>query len=457
MTNPPYQNVIELIAKITKLNVVPVIIAASHYDRLAEMAKKETVSSKPSKIDFESIDVIKRGEKWANEAEASGVLPHASRILEKIIETAVNSDTSDIHFENDKAGYLNVRFRLHGVLQSVVTLPSLYVRSIPGVIKQSGSTSTFDNKAFQEGHAIFQVQGQKINTRINTIITSYGEKITIRILKKNLHIISVNELGLSIHDLHRFKQLLTAPDAIILFAGPSGCGKTTTLYSALNDMNKKSLNISTVENPIECIIDGINQTPIDLIRKNSISETIKALFHHDVDVLAIGEIRMKEEAELLIEAGLSGMVACTTIQSANAIKALFRLKNLGIKNDELALVLRGIVAQRFVRKICPHCMENYTPSKEILAKIGLLNLPEDIQLKRGKGCKECFGSGYLGRFPLFEILLINNTLSSLIHRGSSYEEIKTEAEKYGFTTLRYDGLRKALAGITTLEEVLRVS
>ena len=378
-------------------------------------------------------------------------------MLNKLLETAVNSKTSDIHLEIMKTGFLNVRFRLNGVLHRVVTLPQSYSKSLPGVIKQSSSTGSFDNKIMQEGHSVFEIQGQKINTRINTIITSYGEKIIIRILKKNLHILSLNQLRLSLHDIQRFKQLLTFPDAVILFVGPSGCGKTTTMYSALNEMNHNSLNISTVENPIECFIDGINQTSVDQMRKHSVTETIKALFHHDVDILSIGEIRGKEEAELLIEAGLTGMVACTTLQSSNAIKALYRLKNLGVKYDELALVLRGIIAQRFVRKICPHCSEEYVPDKETLERAGLLNLPGDFHLIRGKGCKACLGSGYLERVPLFEILLVNDRLSSLIHKGSSYGEIKLEAEKFGFTNMRYDGLRKALAGITTLDEVIRVT
>ena len=404
--NPPYQNIIDLIKKITNLYIVPVIVTASDYDHLVGFATKNIEPPKPIKIDFELIDVAKRGKKWARDSEVSGTLPSAIQVLEKLIETAVNSKTSDIHLEIMKSGFLNVRFRLNGVLQRVVTLPQAYSKSLPIVIKQTSSAGSFDNQVIQEGHSVFNIQGQKVNTRINSIITSYGEKIIIRLLKKNLHILSLDQLGLSMHDLHRFKQLLSYPDALFLFVGPSGCGKTTSMYSALNELNHNSLNISTVENPIECIVDGINQTSVDQVRKHSITETIKALFHHDVDVLAIGEIRGEEEAQLLIEAGLTGMVACTTLQSSNAIKALYRLKNLGVQYDELALVLRGIVAQRFVRKICPHCAEEYVPDKIILEQAGLLNLQDNTILKRGKGCKACLSSGYLERVPIFEVLLI---------------------------------------------------
>jgi len=455
--NPPYQNNVDIIKNMTKLHVVPVIITASNYDHLVEFGIKDVEIQKPIDIDFESLDVTKRGEKWAQESEDAGSLPASKRVLEKILETAVTSNTSDIHFEIMKTGFLNIRFRLDGVLHSVVTLPQSYSKSLPGVIKQSSSSGSFDNKILQENHAIFEVQGQEINTRINTIITSNGEKIIIRLLKKDLRIMSLNQLGLSLRDLLIFKQLLTYPDAIILFVGPSGCGKTTSMYAALNVLNHDSLNISTVENPIECLIEGINQTSIDQMRKHSFSDTVKALFHHDLDVLSIGEIREKEEAELLLEAGLTGMVACTTMQSSNAIKALYRLINFGVKYDELALVLRSIIAQRFVRKICPHCSEKYRPDKDTLENAGLMHLPADFYLQRGKGCKACLSSGYLGRIPLFEILLINDRLSSLIHQGSPYFELKLEAEKYGFTSLRYDGLRKVLAGFTTLDEVFRVT
>ena len=457
IVDPPYQKIIDLIKKVTNRHVLPVVLKLSDFNELINKSDKKQEITKPIKIDFELIDVEKRGENWAYESETSGILPPANKVLEKLLETALNSKTSDIHFEIVKKGFLKVRFRLQGVLHRVVTLPQIYSQTIPGVIKQSSSVDSFDKKVLQEGHRVFNIQGQKINTRINTIITSYGEKITIRILKKNLHIMSIDQLGLSVHDFQRFKELLIYTDAIILFVGPSGCGKTTTMYSALNELNHNSLNISTVENPIECLIDGINQTSIDQIRKNSISDAIRALFHHDVDVLTIGEIRGKEEADLLLEAGLTGMTACSTLQASNAIKALYRLQNLEVKYNELALVLRGIVAQRFVRKNCPHCVEEYLPDKKVIERAGLLNIPKDTLFKKGKGCKLCLGSGYLDRIPLFEILLINDTLSSLIHRRSSYSEIKMAAEKIGFTSMRYDGLRKAFSGITTLDEVIRVT
>ena len=377
--------------------------------------------------------------------------------MTRIIEQALEVDTSDIHFEPTSKGYLNVRFRIDGVLQRIVTLPNELESTIPMILKQNATVDAFKKQHIQEGYIKFTIGENKIHARINIIPTNFGDKFTLRILTKSLNVLKLEELGLSQHDTNRFKHLLTYPDAIILFVGPAGCGKTTTMYSYLEGMNDESMNIATVENPIECVIDNINQTTAGSGQKISYSEGIRALFHHDVDLLALGELRGKDESELLIEAGLTGMIACSTVQASDAIKSLYRIRNLGVNEEDLALVLRGVVGQRFVRKICPHCVEKYRPDSESLKLAGLINLSEDHLFSRGKGCKTCLGTGYLGRIPLFEILLVNDTISSLIHKGSTYEEIKMAAIRFGFTTLKYDGLRKALAGITTLEEVNRVT
>lgn len=455
--DPPYRNLVELLEKATHRRITPVIITVTHFDTLSQKKEKvQTILPRKSEI-FDTIDVAKRGVKWAQSPETVSNLPSGTNVVLKIIEAAIDIDASDIHFEITQEGFLNIRFRTDGVLQRTVTLPKTYTSSIPAIIKQSGSVDSFKKRGVQEGQVTFTARGRKIHTRINVIPTSRGETLTLRILDKILHVISLDKLGLSHLDFSRFKQLLSYPDGIILFAGPAGCGKTTTMYSALNELNHVSKKISTIENPIECIIDGINQTSVAVGQQITFTEGGRALFHHDVDVLGVGEIRDTEQAELLIEAGLTGMKACSTLQSSDAIKSIFRLQNLGVKKEELSLVLRGIVAQRIVRKVCPYCAEKYRPDKDILQLAELLNLPEGLTLARGKGCKDCFGTGYLKRIPLFETLLIDDKIGSLIYKGSSYGEIKFSAERLGFVPMRLDGLRKALAGVTTLQEVLRVT
>ena len=456
--NPPYKKTIDVLKKITNQHIVPVVVKASDFDKIINNSQQKIEQIPSLNVDFDDIDVTKLGEQWAQKLEVSANLPPATKVVDKIIKTAVETGTSDIHFEISAKGFLNIRFRINNVLQRIVTLPQQYTTSITSILKQSGTVDSFGRKNIQQGQRVFTFHGKKIPTRINIIPTNTGEKITFRILKEGLQIKRIDELGLSIPDFQRFKKLLSYSNAIILFVGPSGCGKTTSMYAALNELNDKSRNIATIENPIECSIDDINQTAVDIGRDINFTNGIKALFHHDVDILGVGEIRNKEESELLIEAGLTGMLACTTLQATDAIKSIYRLKNLGIKTEELALVIQGIVAQRFVRKVCPFCTQEYQPGRDILEKAGLLNISNNkITFRKGTGCKTCLGSGYLNRIPIFEILLVNETMSSLIYRNASYREIKMAAEKNGFTTMRYDGIRKALSGITTLDEVIRVT
>lgn len=455
LIDPPYRTVVDLLEKITGKRIVPVIVTLSDFEELSKDGKNGDVAAKPRTVDLENLDVVGHGEKSASKMSRS--LKPPVEVLNKIIEAAVDSDTSDIHFENTRKGFVNVRFRIDGVLQRAVTLPQSYASSIPPIIKQASSLDSIGKRKVQEGQAQFNIRRKKVFTRINVIPTSNGEKFTLRILNKILRVISLNEIGMSNHDLVRLRQILKKPDAIILFVGPAGCGKTTTMYAALHELNDVTKHLATVENPIENILDGVNQTSVGSGRDISFSEGGRALFHHDVDVFGVGEIRDKEEAELLIEAGFTGMLALSTVQASDAITSLFRLHNLGISMKELSLSIRGIVAQRFVRKICPHCSENYRPDSNTLELTGLSRLPKRIMFTRGKGCDTCQHTGYYKRVPIFETMIINDEMSTFIHNGSPYGEIKKTAEQLGFTTMRYDGLRKALAGITTLDEVIRVT
>lgn len=455
--DPPYKSLVDLLEKVTGKRIVPVIVTVTDFEELSQEKKNEAVAAKPSTIVLEKLDVAGRGEKLAAAAKISSNLRAPIDVLNKIVEAAIDSDASDIHFEITRKGFVNVRYRVDGVLQKAVTLQQLYASSIPPILKQAAALDSLGKKRAQEGQAKFNIRGHRILTRINIIPTSNGEKITLRILNKILKVIGLDEIGMSNHDLIRLRQLLKRPDAIILFVGPAGCGKTTTMYAVLNELKDVSKNIATIENPIESLLEGINQTPTGAGRDITFVEGVRSLFHHDVDVMGVGEIREKEEAELLVEAGFTGMLAFGTVQASDAIKSLFRLQNLGVSKEDLSLAVRGIVAQRFVRKVCPHCSEKFKPDQNTLELAGLSRLPKHISFTRGKGCDSCLGIGYIKRVPLFETLIVNEEISTLIHKGSPYGDIKKAAEKAGFTTIRYDGLRKAIAGITTLEEVIRVT
>ncbi|NOZ61478.1 MAG: Flp pilus assembly complex ATPase component [Calditrichaeota bacterium] len=455
--DPPYQKLVEFVKKATDKHIITLVLKNSDFEYLNDEKVAEKKSDKPLKIDFSKLDVEKQGLRWARSAEQTGSLPSAKNVLDRLLETARETNASDIHLEITSQNTLVVRFRLNGVLQRVVTLPQSYASSLPKVIKQIASIDNFEKNNIAEGIFSEPLSGNKIQCRVNIIPTATSEKITLRMVNDHLDIIRLERLGLSLHDLQRIRRLLSYHNTVILFSGPAGCGKTTTLYSVLNELNHFTKNITTIETPVEAHLEGVNQISVTTNSDLDFAKVMKALFHHDVDSLALGEVRSKQEAELLLEAGLSGMTAFATIQAADAIKTIYRLKNFGVEIEQFALALRGIVSQRFVRKVCPYCQAEYRPDAEILQNAGLKSLPEDFKFKRGLGCKNCLGTGYLGRIPVFEVLIFNETLSSLVFQNKPYRELFLAAKHEGFTTLRYDGLRKALAGITTLNEVLRVT
>ncbi len=455
--DPPYQKLIDFVKKATNKHIIPIVLKHSDFEYLNNDNITDKKQTKPIQIDFTKLDVEKQGEQWAKEAEISGTLPPANSVLERLLETARETNASDIHFEITSQRTLQIRFRLDGVLQRVVTLPEIYSSSLIQIIKQKASIDSFEKKTASEGQFSIQLGNKKIYCRVNVIPTINAEKIALRIVSQRLEIIRLERLGLSLHDLQRIRHLLSLPNAVILLSGPAGSGKTTTLYSILSELNHYTKNITSVENPVEAYLEGVNQIPLSKNSDLDFPSVTRALFHHDVDILSLGEIRTKQEANLLLEAGLSGMTAFATIQASDAIKTIYRLKNLGVDIEQLALVLKGVISQRFVRKVCPYCASEYLPEPELLEQAGLKKLPHDFKLKRGLGCKNCMGTGYLGRIPVFEVLILNETISSLIYQNKPHREIIAAATNEGFTSLRYDGLRKALAGITTLNEVLRVT
>ncbi|GEM_PF-1674271 len=456
--DPPYEQVVEKLRKMFKRNILTVVVPLSLFESLSRSVEEKTEAVKPKapKVNLEAIDVEARGRQWAETVEKSGELPNAATVLAKILESADNLAASDIHFEVTKDGFFLVRVRVDGVMQRAVTLPRTYVESLPRIIRQSSSVDAFKKNEVQEGRLVFPLQDKKINTRMNIIPTNTGERIVLRILSKQRQTLSLSELGMSSHDRESLKEMLESSSGVFLFAGPPGCGKTMTMYAALNHLNNTSRSIATLENPVEIELDGINQISIDDLRGSNHADLIRALMRQDVDILGIGEIHNQDEAEALIEVGSAGLTVLATVCAKDSIETILQIQNLGVKPEQLSLALRGIVAQRFVRRVCPDCTEKYRPKRELLHRVGLMHLSPTTDLIRGKGCKRCYGTGYSGKLPLFEILIINDALSSLIYRRSSYSELKTSAERIGFSSIYFDALRKLFGGYTTLEEVLRV-
>lgn len=457
LIDPPYKNMIDTLARSTNRKIIPVIVTASAFKTLWQTKNsKTTPTEKPQNFALESIDISRRGKEWGETADKNTALPSAPNVITKFLESAMDFEASDIHLEMTREGYLDIRVRLDGVLHRMARLPRAYSKTIPSILK-SGSVDPFKKKITQEGQATFSIRGQKIQTKIHVVPTVNGDRIKMRLLNKKLQAKNISELGLANNDFDRLQALVRHPEGIILFASPASSGKTSTMYSVINELKDTKINIAIVEKPIECQIDGINQISLDEKSENEIADVIRAILSHDIDILGVGEIRTKQEADTIVEAGLTGIKVLTTIQAPDAIQTLFRLQNLGMERNQIALVVRGIVAQRFVRKLCTKCKEKHRPEPALLESIGLVNLPPDEYFYRGQGCKACQGTGYQSRIPLYEIFTLNEEVTHVFQRGGMHGEILRVAQATGFTDFRYDGLRKALAGITSLEEVLRVS
>ncbi|NOY05665.1 MAG: Flp pilus assembly complex ATPase component, partial [Chlorobi bacterium] len=322
--DPPYEQVIEKLRKVFKRNILAVVVPLSLFETLSQRVEKKAETTKPKvpKVNLEAIDVEARGKDWADAVEKSGELPNAATVLAKILESADNLAASDIHFEVTRDGFFLVRMRVDGVMQRAVTLPRTYVESLPRIIRQSSSVDAFKKNEVQEGRLVFPLQDKKINARMNIIPTSTGERIVLRILSKQRQILSIPELGMSPQDRENLEEILESSGGVILFAGPPGCGKTMTMYAALNFLNNTSLSIATLENPVEIELDGINQISIDDLRGFNYTDLIRALMRQDVDIIGIGEIHNREEAEALIEAGSAGVTVLSTVCAKDSIEAI---------------------------------------------------------------------------------------------------------------------------------------
>ncbi len=454
--DPPYPRLIELLENTTHRQIVPVIISPSAFDVLLMHKSKGTKKQVSSRFDFEVIDVKKRGEKWASSKETAHKLPSSNSVFAKIIDAALENEVSHIHMETTPKGFLKTSFRIKGVLFRVVTLPVRYSTQIPSMIKQLAKIETFQSDHPIQGNATFKIRDQKINADIFSIPTSDSEKITIKILDTKKELLNIEEIGLSEHDKPRFNHIISKTASLIVFSGPSDSGKTTTMYSILNKINSEERNIFTIDlEKVEVNIKGLKQLTYFRTGKMTLTELKDNLYKHNLDILAIDKIDSATSLNFALDTVMRDVQTFTTINARNSIDALFKMINTGVSIEKISLALGGIVSQKLVRKVCPVCGEKYKPEKELLEYMGILNLPEDISLTKGSGCQKCLGTGYLGLIPLFETLIITDEMCIMLSRGCTVHELKKVAIENGFTDLRYDGLRKAIIGITTLDEVLR--
>lgn len=382
-------------------------------------------------------------------------------IINDIFHLALSRGASDIHIE-PKEKALDVRIRVDGEFGEFQHFPIELHQSIVTRIKMLADLKIDETRLPQDGKTAIKMEDENIDLRISVIPTIYGEKIVIRILKTNNAKVDLEELGILDYALKKIKEALAMSYGIILVTGPTGAGKTTSLYGMLSHYDPKKYNISTLEDPVEYKMKDVNQTQIRKDIGFDFADGLRTLVRQDPDIIMVGEIRDKTTATLSVESALTGHLVFSTIHTNTAASTIQRLTNMGVEKYLLPSALRMIMAQRLVRRICPHCEELYKPNKGVLdilkEEVGtIVNIDENaLHLYRGKGCEKCGGTGFAGRIGIYEIMPISTQISEMILSEVPALEIEKQAIKEGMLTMRKDGILKVIMGLTTLEEVIAV-
>jgi type IV pilus assembly protein PilB len=401
-------------------------------------------------LDEEDDESDISGESEANKAPVI-------RFVNLLLSQAVKSRASDIHIEPQEKNPV-VRMRIDGVLRDMVPPAKKMQAAVVARIKIIARMDIAERRLPQDGRFKVKISGRAVDVRVSVIPTIYGEKVVMRILDASAVKHDITCLGLEPELLEEFKGMLTRPHGIMIVTGPTGSGKSTTLYSALNYVKDPKMNITTVEDPVEYRLAGINQIQVKPEIDLDFAKCLRAILRQDPDVILIGEIRDKETVEIAIKASLTGHLVLSTFHTNDAPSAISRLLYMGIERYLLASSLNLIVAQRLVRKICEHCKEPVTLDAEVLKHLGLDPAKDkDSVFYHGKGCTACGGSGCLGRLPIFEFLAVDDDISRMIVTGESEAKIREASRQKGYGGLLESGVKRALAGLTTAEDVISVA
>lgn len=404
----------------------------------------------------EDFDKDKSNDKESDESELVDISITNSpvvRLIDSLINQALIMGASDIHIE-PLENRIRVRVRVDGDLQEVLTTSKNTHSAIVTRVKIIAGMNIAEKRLPQDGRIEIKIDNSVVDLRISVLPTVYSEKIVMRILDRNNFLKTKEELGFTQNNMEKFNSLLEVPNGIILAAGPTGSGKTTTLYAALYELNKLNKNIITIEDPVEYKIEGINQVQVNTKAGLLFSTGLRSILRQDPNIIMVGEIRDEETAEIAIRAAITGHMVISTIHTNDAVSTIMRLKDMGIKPFLVAASLRGIVAQRLVKKICTNCREEYEANdaeKSILGVEGNL-----VPLQRGRGCPKCYYTGYSGRIAIHEILKIDKVIRDAIQNDKSNDEIAAIAEKAGMATLKDNCRELVLSGITTIEEFSQV-
>jgi general secretion pathway protein E/type IV pilus assembly protein PilB len=375
------------------------------------------------------------------------------RLVNALLVDAVKRGASDIHFEPEYA-FLRIRYRIDGVLETVRSLHKTYMPGITVRLKVVSTMNIAETRSPQDGRLSLTLNGRPIDFRVSTQPTIYGENIVLRVLDREKSIISLDRMRLSKDSLEKIDLMLARPEGILIVTGPTGSGKTTTLYSLLAQVNDETVNIMTLEDPVEYPLTLMRQTSVGEVARMDFADGIRAIMRQDPDIILVGEVRDKETAEMAFRAAMTGHQVFTTLHTNSALGAFPRLLDIGIQPDIMAGNIIGIIAQRLVRVLCTHCKEAYAPSKEERQLLG--SAADQVSyLHRSVGCKQCDNKGYKGRTTVMEILLMDGDLDELVARRATAKELRTAAMAKGYRSLSDEGLQRVIEGTTSLVEVAR--
>ncbi len=403
---------------------------------------------------YESLQVVeeRRGEETVSREE----IEEATSVADRLIAQAVEMRASDIHIEALEKETA-VRFRIDGALRLIETLPASAHAGLVSRIKVMSQLDISERQSPQDGRIKLRRAKGDIDLRVSVLPTYFGEKVCCRILDNSRACLPLTELGFDQEQLVAFNKLIRSPWGMVLVTGPTGSGKSMTLYGALNAVKSPELNVVTVEDPVEYQLVGINQVPVNPKRGMTFAAALRSILRQDPNVILVGEIRDPETGQIASEAALTGHLVLSSLHTNDAPSAITRLTEMGIEPFLVAPALIGVIAQRLIRRVCEGCKEPYEPTAEELEGLGLPRLPPGVKLHRGKGCELCNRTGYKGRTAIREILVVDEAMKARIGKGATAEELRADAVAGGFKPMRHQALKRLFGGITTTQEVLRVT
>jgi len=467
MSKPLDTNVLDNVSKMTGLAVTAALSTRTAITAAIDVAYEQrttVIEEVVEELDSQNIDQI------ADEVAASDDLldvvnrPPVIRLVNDILFRALQLRASDIHVHPYETK-IQIRYRIDGILYDVLSLNRNVLPLVISRIKVMAGMDIAERRLPQDGRCSVRLGQREIDLRISTVPTSYGERAVLRLLDKSTGLFTLDQLGMWKGDLEKFDSLLNRSHGVIFVTGPTGSGKSTTLYASLNRINAAEKNIMTIEDPIEYQLEGISQMQVASKKGVTFANALRHVLRQDPDVIMVGEVRDVETARMVIQSSLTGHLVFSTLHTNDSAGAISRLLDLGVEPYLVSSSLIAIMAQRLVRKICPDCRQEYEPSPRELTELGLLSaqVQTDTPAQKGRqfyvgaGCAKCFQTGYRGRTGIYELMPINEEIQELIYKRESAGKVKRAALNAGLQTLRMDGARKVLAGVTTAAEVLRVT